>query len=163
LALLGEIEIAPQDSRIRMNGRFDPEFCGRVCRAAATVCLALIFGTAIFVITAQSSKCPGWWIPGTGAPSTSVLGLLAITGSWGLVVTYYAVTWKRFAQRVIDRIQWSEQTFVSGTRPSWYSDWSQFNAMCAASLDFNILFVVVMIVSVLIVAVPLLMIATNCF
>jgi hypothetical protein len=69
--------------------------------------------------------------------------------------------WKRFAQRVVDRIQWGERTFITGTKPTLYG-WTQFNAFCASSINFDWLFVLIMSGSVLLTASPLIEIAIRC-
>jgi hypothetical protein len=74
-----------------------------------------------------------------------------------------AGTWGRFAKRVLDQIHWGEETFVPGTEPTWYGDWTQFNALCARSLEFNSLFVCVMAAFVVCAAAPLVAMAINCF
>jgi hypothetical protein len=151
-------------NRVKATGSFDPVYCGRVARIAAIACVALTLCTAVLLATLQSSKCPGWMIPnGDGTFAPPLWMMLIISGIAALVAAYYAVTWKRFAKRIADQIQHGQATFVRGTEPTWYGNWPQFNAMCATQLDFNSLFVGVMVFWTLFVAGPLILMAVKCY
>jgi hypothetical protein len=138
----------PSRIAAEMSARFNSEFCAKLNRVVAVICLALVLCAVVLMATVQSSKCPGWVITTTRGEPVYIWVFVAMAGFWALVVSYYAITWRRFAQRIIDMIEWGEATFVRGTRPTWYGDWTQFNAMCAAQLEFNSLFVVVMVGSI---------------
>lgn len=90
--------------------------------------------------------------------------LIAITGFWTLNIFYRAVTWRRSTRKIIDQINWGKATFIdTNPPPTWYQNWSQFRAMCAASLDLNALSVAVALGSVLIAAVPVFIIGARCY
>jgi hypothetical protein len=148
---------------IERHKNFDPQFCGTFFKIAAVICIIFVLCTALLLTTANSSTCPGWWMPTSHGESESAWIPFAMTGLWTLNVSYHAITWQRFAQRVVDRIQSGERTFIKGTKPSWYGDRDQFQAFCASSINFNWLFSVGLFLSILIAASPLIEIAIRCF
>ena len=125
--------------------------------------LTLTLFTAFLLATLKSSKCPGWMIPNDNGTFMPIWFFLLMTGLGALWITYCAVTWKRFARRVHDKIRWGEATLAGGTQPTWYSGWTQLNAMSAAQLEYNNLFMVVMIAWVLFTAAPLILMGIKCF
>jgi hypothetical protein len=139
------------------SGRFDPDFCGRILRVGAILCVALVLITAALLAVARPSRCPAWAFPADDGSSLPAWPLLLFTGFWALVVTYYAVTWRRFAEHVLDTARWGEGAFLRGTQPTWYGNWTQFHAMCAALAHYNKLCVATMVGSVLFTAVPLIL------
>jgi hypothetical protein len=149
---------------VERHEHFDPRSCGTICRIAAIACVILALCSAILLTTVDPSKCPGWTFPTSAGQEISIWAIFAITSlPLALVVSYHTVTWGRFAKRVLDQIHWGEETFVPGTEPTWYGDWTQFNALCARSLEFNSLFVCVMAAFVVCAAAPLVAMAINCF
>ena len=126
------VDMDSQENLVEKNERFDSQFCRMICRIAAVGCLIITSSTAILLTTVHPSKCPGSTFSGSNGTSLSVWGFFAITGLWALVVSYYAITWRRFAQHVMDTVQWGKGTYVAGRQPTWYGDWTQFNAMCAS-------------------------------
>jgi hypothetical protein len=151
------------DDRAPINRSFDPKFCGRVCRIAAIVSLALTLGTAALLTTLQSPQCPGWMIPNGEGASIPVWLFLLMTGLAALVPTYYALTWKRFARRMLDEIRLAEATFISDAKATWHGNWDLANAMSAAQTDYSSLFVGVSVAWVLFTAVPLILTVIKCF
>jgi hypothetical protein len=136
--------------------------------ADAAVYAFVIIGMASFAFgpwqseaSLEPPKCPRWMIPngdGTFAPPAWIF--LLMTAFAALVMTYYAITWKRFSRHVLDKIRSGQATYMSGTQ---LTHWGQLNAMSATQLDYNSLFVVVMIAFTLFTAAPLILVGFNCF
>jgi hypothetical protein len=148
---------------VEKHEHFDPQSCGTVCRIAAIASVTIALCAAILLITVEPSRCPGWTFRTSAGAELSIWMIFAIASlPVAFVLSYYAVTWRRFAQHLLDQIRWGERTFVPGTEPTWYGDWSQFIAFCARSLDFNSLFVIVMAGFVLFTTIPIVAMAINC-
>jgi hypothetical protein len=147
--------MASEENSIEREGRFDPAFCRKVCWAAAIACLALTLCTVAILAAFSPSQCAGWMIQQREGGSYPVWPFVAIAGLWSVVLSYHAVNWQRAAQRIAEHLRWGEQTFPTGH--------DHFRAMCAALIDFNVLFVMIAIGSVAMVAMPLLIMALNCY
>src|SRR5262245_2319597 len=151
----------------RKHKHLDPHYCGRILRIGAGACIILVLCAValLTLIDPSNTRCDGWLIAVGNGTSVSIWGLVAIAAGWTLVTCYYAVTWRRFAQRSIETIEWGERTWVAKTTFSlhdFWEDWDQFHALCARSINFNQLIVVVMTASALFTAIPLLVIAAEC-
>ena len=109
----------------------------------------------IFFLTVKSAKCPGWQTP-SEKESGSVWGTWVFATFWTLVISYYAMTWRRFSRKILDRIQWGHQTYVPGTNPTWLTDPTQFKAMCAVKNNVNTIMILMLVGSVFFVALPVL-------
>jgi|HubBroStandDraft_4_1064222.scaffolds.fasta_scaffold02175_4 hypothetical protein len=143
------------------SGQFDPEFCGRIARIGAICCVVIVTFEFIILLTFKSTKCPEWQFP-TENRSASIWIFWVFVTIWTLNVGYHAVTWRRFSRKILDQIDWAQRTYVPGTNPTWFSDPTQFKAMCAVKNNTNMIIVVVHAASVVIVALPMLVIATAC-
>jgi hypothetical protein len=78
------------------RGRFDPQFCQRVVLVGAIICLAPTLCAGILFATSNPSKCPDWTYPGVDGKLVAIWPAIVLTGLWTLVVSYHAITWKRF-------------------------------------------------------------------
>jgi hypothetical protein len=130
-----------------LKNQFDPDFCGRITRIAAICFVAMV--------ALKSTKCPGWQTP-TEKQGGSVWVLWVFATFWTLNISYHAVTWRRFSRKILDHIDWARQTYVPGTTPTWFTDPTQFRAMCAVKNDANAILIVVLIGSAFFVALPVL-------
>jgi hypothetical protein len=135
------------------GNQFDPDFCGRVLRIAAVCFAAMILLQFIFFFAVKSVKCPGWQAA-TEKESGSVWGLWVFATLWTLNIGYHALTWRRHSQKIRDQIEWARQTYVPGTNPTWFTDPTQFRAMCTAKNDVNTIMIMVLVGSGLFVALP---------
>jgi hypothetical protein len=129
------IDVAAQENPVEKSGRFDPQFCQRVFWVGAIICLALTLCAGILFVTFNPSKCPGWTYPrypGRDETPVPIWPAIAITGLWTLVVSYHAITWKRFARRVLDEMKWGERTFGAETQSNGFFHLTQLRAMSAA-------------------------------
>jgi hypothetical protein len=140
---------------LQQGNQFDPESCGRILRIAAICFVALVVLEFIFFLTVKSAKCPGWQTPMENESGVVWMILLFAT-FWALHISYRAVTWRRFSRKILDQIEWGRRTYVPGTNPTWLSDWTQFNAMCAVKNNMNTIIIVVLVLSAIFVASPVL-------
>jgi hypothetical protein len=138
-----------------LQNQFDPAFCGRIIRIAAICFVAMVVFELVFFLTVKSTKCPGWQAP-TEKQGGSVWVLWVFATFWTLNISYHAVTWRRFARKITDHIDWARQTYVPGTNPTWFTDPTQFRAICAVKNDLNGILIVVLIGSAFFVALPVL-------
>lgn len=156
------------DGVLKDHRNFDPEFCRTAVRIGAVVC-ALIVSIGIVLLSTvdpSATRCPGWVIPGDSVSEPVwIWGLFLISGFWTLIVSYYAVTWRSFAQKISGKIDVAERTWISSNEfnpwGGWHS-WKEFNALCARKNNFNSLLVVVMIASAFVAATPLIVLAAKC-
>ncbi len=157
-----------EDGALKAHHNFDPVFCHTVVRIGAIVCALIVASEIVLLMTIDSSttRCPGWVIVGDSASQPMSLWVFVLFSSvWTLIVSYYAVTWRRFAQKILSKIDVSERTWVSSDGFNfWRSSyaWKEFNALAARSGNLNSLLVLVMIASAFVAAIPLLALAIAC-
>jgi hypothetical protein len=151
----------------RKHRHLDPQYCGMIMRIGAVACVILVL-CAVAVLTLidpSSTRCRGWLIAPENGTSVPIWGFVAIAAGWTLVVCYYAVTWRRFAQRLIETIEWGERTWVTKTTFSLqdlWEDWDQLHALCARSINSNHFVLLVMVASAVFAAIPLIIMAAEC-
>ena len=109
----------------------------------------------IFFLTVKSAKCPGWQTP-SEKESGSVWGTWVFATFWTLVISYHAMTWRRFCRKILDQNEWGHQTYVPGTNPTWLTDPTQYKAMCAVKNNVNTIMILMLVGSVFFVALPVL-------
>jgi hypothetical protein len=132
-------------------GNFDARFCGRVCKIAAAVSVALVLGAAAIFLTANSAstRCPGWMLiaeNGTSTPIYLIAFMQAVAAAW---MCFLAFNWKSVARTIDHHIRATEQALATGSRAD------QFWAMPAVLLDTNILFTIVCVGWVAFCSIPL--------
>lgn len=64
--------------------------------------------TLLTTIDSSNTRCHGWRIVADNGTVTSIWWIVAIAAGWSLVTFYYVVTWRQFAQRIVDKIEWGE-------------------------------------------------------
>jgi hypothetical protein len=138
-----------------LRNQFDPDLCGRIFRIAAVVFAFMVVLEFIFFLTVKSTKCPGWQAPAE-KQSGSVWILWAFATIWTLHISYRAVTWRQASRKILDQIEWARQTYVPGTNPTWFTDPTQFKAMCTVKNNINMIMVLVLVGSAIFVALPIL-------
>jgi hypothetical protein len=143
------------------GNQFDPEFCGRMLRLAAVCLTAMAIFEFVFFLTVKSTKCPGWQTP-TEREGGSVWVILLFAAIWSLHISYRAVTWRRFSQKILDHIDWGRRTYVPGTKPTLFAEPKQFKAMCATKNNLNTIIIFVLLGSGIFVALPVLT-RLSCF
>jgi hypothetical protein len=94
---------------------YDPNFCGRVVRLAAVVCLAWLaieIGILTFIDPAEG-KCPGWTIHAENGQATSLWLIVALfTAAPGLWICFGALRWDFFSQKIYDQAAGTHETFT---------------------------------------------------
>src|SRR5262249_33981223 len=156
-----------EDTLDRKQKHLDPQYCGIVMRIGAVACVILVLCEValLTLIEPSHTRCRGWLIAAENGTSVTIWGFVAIAAAWTLVTCYYAATSRRFAQRLIDTIEWGERTWVTKTTfglRDLSEDWDQFYALCARSINSNHSIVVLMLASAFFTAIPLLVIAVEC-
>jgi hypothetical protein len=136
-------------------------FCGRVAHIAAICCAGIILFELVFLLTVQSTKCPGWDIATKNGTSTSIWSFWFMFALWTVNIVYHAVTWQRQAEKLRQQIEWGLRTYVPGKSPNHYFS-EQFKAKCAADNNYNFVIVAVHVGSVFFVLIPLLIMASSC-
>src|SRR5262245_28686672 len=81
---------------------YDPDFCGKVVKVAACVCVALIVAEllVLFLVHPSGERCPGW-IFHPNQPSATSLWLLAamLTVVPSLWISHVALRWDHYYQQ----------------------------------------------------------------
>jgi hypothetical protein len=115
---------------------FDRNHLRRVLRTAALACIIVwIAAIAILLLVDPSgSQCPGWNITTTHGSSHSIWGLVGmITTPAVLVICYYALRWKRLAQKI-------ESSSGSNKRWSNFVPWMAADTINPRTFPYNRLF-----------------------
>ncbi|HKD29109.1 MAG TPA: hypothetical protein VKC66_24775 [Xanthobacteraceae bacterium] len=114
---VGEAESAEERPKLP---NYDPDFCGKVVKGAACVCVGLIIAELLVLLLVNPSddRCPGW-IFHPNQPSAASLWVLAgmCTGLPALWVCYVALRWDDyFARKMYDSIAYGppEQLLIDG-------------------------------------------------
>ncbi len=157
-----------EDGILKGHRNFNPQFCGTAVRIGAIVCVLIVSVGIVLLSTVDPSatRCSGWVIPGDSVSvPVWIWGFVLISGFWTLVVSYYAVTWRSFSQKISDKIDVAERTWISsGELNLWggRQSWMEFNLNNARNINFNGLLVVVIIASAFFAAIPLFALAAAC-
>ena len=153
----GSVDAGPRSGPVplQQGNQFDPEFCGRIVRIAAICFVAMVLLEFIFFLTVTSAKCPGWQTP-MEKEGGAVWILLLFATFWTLHISYRAVTWHQASRKILDQIEWGRRTYVPGTNSTWFTDPTQFKAMCTVKNNMNTIIILVLVGSGFFVALPVL-------
>lgn len=154
--------MGPDTSLPAGRQNFDPQFCGKFTRITAAVCAVIVLCvvTVLTAIDSSKTRCPGWVIAGDAG---MIWFLVVFSAFTACAVCYNAFRWRRIAQQTIDKIEWGERNSTGRPPPlSWLGHSKEDNAYLARTINFNVLFPVVMVLFTLFTAVPLILIAASC-
>jgi len=98
------------DERPRLP-HYDPEYCLKVAKWAAFVCVAiLLVELFLLLLVSPSAKCPGWTMYAETGQATYVWILAAVvTGGATIGICYVVLRWKeKFSQDLYDSLAYRD-------------------------------------------------------
>jgi hypothetical protein len=135
---------------------FNPDFCLKVVKRGASVCVALLVIAVIMLIAVgpHNNRCPGWMIYSEAGSASSLRLLVGLcTAAPAIWFCYVVLRWRHVLQKTIDTMM--------GNRPSGLFGIKQDPALMFF-VDSNKICVRMTIVFCLLGAFPLWMILANC-
>lgn len=134
--------------------RFDSNYCFKIAKISALVCIALVTIEALTLarVDPSGSRCPDWTIALSGGGAISLAAIMVICIPAAIWPSIVAFRWRKFAQRVHDSIR----------RPPDPLTRSITGLSEPPKIDFNRLFLVVNIGWCLFCSIPLWLMLGGC-
>jgi hypothetical protein len=94
---------------------FDRQFCGRVARITAIVCIVFVL-TAVVVLTVANppASCPDWHIRFEQDVTLSIWALVGLQAATAIWVCFVALDWQLFSERIASKLR---SLMSSGSAP----------------------------------------------
>jgi hypothetical protein len=137
--------------------RFDPTFCGKVVRVAATVCVVEFLSTIALLMmwVPAYSACWSWHVP-REAPEP-IYPFIFVAGALTLWTCILATFWKRFANLAFAQLRWEERLRAS---TGWLA--ALYRLLQPIQVNYTALLSVVFCFFAFFVALPLIIMVRQC-